>query len=133
MQGKHYAWMMFVWMVMIMLDGIGSGTSAGRESNVNVALSLDVLKMYSIIGISIPLPNLSFFTACYGLASCDFLYLDNTFGKLLRLFVGLPLMALLIWGLMTTVLPIIVTGVTGILSFISNSLSGLASFFRIGG
>ena len=48
MQGKHYAWMMFVWMVMIMLDGIGSGTSAGRESNVNVALSLDVLKMYSL-------------------------------------------------------------------------------------
>ena len=82
--------MMFVWMVMIMLDGIGSGTSAGRESNVNVALSLDVLKMYSIIGISIPLPNLSFFTACYGLASWDFWYLDNTFGTVSYTHLTLP-------------------------------------------
>lgn len=131
MQGKHYSWMLFVWLVLIMLDGIGSGVSAGRESNVNVALSLDVLKMYTIAGISIPLPNLGFFSAVYNLASWDFWFLDNTFGKLVRLFVGLPIMGLLVWGLLTTVMPVIITGASAVLTFISNSLSGIASFFRV--
>ena len=55
MGAKTYGWLIFTWMVMMFLDAIGSGTTnAEYSSNANIALSLNVLKMYNIGFISIP-------------------------------------------------------------------------------
>lgn len=133
MTGKTYAWFIFIWVVLMLMDGIGAGLSnATKTSHMNVALSLDVLKMYTVIGISIPLPNLSWFSSVYHLAIWDFWFLDNTVGNLFRLIVGLPVMGLLIWGLVTTIGPLLISSASAMLSFVSNSLSGLASFFKVG-
>lgn len=132
MGAKTYGWLFFTWIVMMFLDALGSGaTSAEYSSNSNIALSLNVLKMYNIGFISIPLPNVAWFGAIYSLASWKFWFFDNTFGLLVRLFVGLPIMAILMYGLITSVMPVIISGASAVLTFISNSLSGLSSFFRI--
>ncbi|SVA20394.1 uncharacterized protein METZ01_LOCUS73248 [marine metagenome] len=134
MGAKTYGWLIFTWMVMMFLDAIGSGTTnAEYSSNANIALSLNVLKMYNIGFISIPLPNVGWFSAVYALASWQFWYFDNTFGTMMRLFVGIPVMGILMYGLITSVMPVIISGASAVLTFISNSLSGLSSFFRIGG
>jgi len=133
MGGKTYAWFIFIWVVLMLMDGIGAGLSnAVKTSHMNIALSLDVLKMYTVIGISIPLPNLSWFSSVYHLAIWDFWFLDNTVGNLFRIIVGLPVMGLLIWGLVTTIGPLLISSASAMLSFVSNSISGISSFFKIG-
>ena len=80
MGGKTYAWFIFIWVVLMLMDGIGAGLSnAVKTSHMNIALSLDVLKMYTVIGISIPLPNLSWFSSVYHLAIWDFWFLGLAF------------------------------------------------------
>ena len=122
MSAKTYGWAVFIWTVLMFIDAIGQG-AMGDTSDLITVLTLKVLHIRPILGVPLPIPNLEWFDAVWTLLSWDFFYFDNDFGMWLRLFVCLPIMGLLLWGFVTVVLPVVLSGASALITFLVNVAS----------
>ena len=125
-----YGWFIFSNMMMMFIDAVGQG-AMGNTGNLTNAITLQVLKTQTFMGVGIPLPNLDWLDAVWGMMSWCYFFFDFDAGKWLRLFLGLPVQGTLLWGFVTQVLPVIITGISAFVSFLINFGSAINPLRRL--
>jgi hypothetical protein len=125
-----YGFFIFANMMMMFIDAVGQG-SMGDTGNMTNALTLQVLETRTFMGVSIPLPNLAWLDAVWGMMSWGYFFFDFDAGKWLRLFVGGPIQGVLLWGFVTQVMPVVISGISAFLSFAINLGSAINPFRRL--
>ena len=116
MSGKAFAWVVFSWAVLIFLDFLASGVMYGR-TNLETVLSLQVFRMQDVLFVSVPVPQMEWLGSVWALATWNFSFYTGV-GEWARFFLGLSMMGLLWWGLITNVFPTLISGVRAIISLI---------------
>ena len=108
---------------MMLFDAVGQG-SMGDTGHLTSALTLQVIKTQTFFGVGIPLPNLEWLEAVWGILSWNFFF-DFEAGLWLRLFAASTVQAVLLWGFVTQVLPVVISGISAFVNFVINAASAL--------
>lgn len=122
MTAKTYAWIVLSWLVLVFLSGLVDGVLFG-QSDLNVALSMQVLEFKQVFFIPIPVPSLDWFNSMFNLSTWNFSFFSGN-AQWLRWFIGLPILGALAWGFITTVLPTVIAGI----SALANALNAINPF-----
>ena len=129
MSATWYAFFMFVAVTAMFIDHIGSG-AAGDTSVLSQAVSISLLKNHSFLGVSVPIPDFGWTVAVWKILSWDYFFLNFEAGKWVRLFIGLPIQGIALWGFCTQIVPIFVTLLTGLWNAIAAAGGGVLGALR---
>ncbi len=98
-----------VWIAINFMADISEGLiNPTHTSYLKTVFSLNLISVNSVNGIPIPLMNLGWFSAAYNLATFNYWFFEWPAGFWVRHLVGLPITAMFIWGIQTTLMPILI-------------------------
>lgn len=112
MQALLFAFIMFIYATMTWVDAITAGSFGDGKANINIILGFQVLTFNDYFGIiKLPSLNLDWIFAVWGATTWDFWFLGGVLQPV-RIIVGLMFTSMMGWGLMTVVIPILISAVT---------------------
>ena len=119
-----YGWFIFSNLMLMFIDAVGQG-AMGDTGPLTQAITLQVLKTQTFMGVGIPLPNLEWLNAVWGMLSWGYFFFDFEAGMWLRLFLASAVQGVLLWGFVTQVMPVVISGIAAFVSFLINFTSAL--------
>ena len=123
MSGKMYAVVIFGWIMSTWMQSVVS-TDTQVTSDLNTVLSMEIITMRSWAAFSVPIPNLGYVAAIARMMSWNYPWFHGQM-QIVRAIILLPLSGVLIWGLLTGVMPVLLSASQQVLSAGSNIVSGL--------
>ena len=101
-----------VLLTFIVMDSIVTGSFTG-ESTINSLLNIDFIEWKEFVFIPIPVPNLSFFTTLWNIATWNFFFFNGAL-EWIRTIFALTLMAGMVWAIYTQLVPIFISLVAAV-------------------
>lgn len=117
MSVTYYLWAIGTWVIMGFVGGMIDGVFFGGD-DLNVVVNLQVIQFKEFLSIPMPVPNLDFFSSLGNLAIWNLSVFNNTFGDIVRLLIGIPIMGSLIYAVMKDMLPILISSVQAIANLV---------------
>ena len=112
MQTILFGFVLFVYIVMTWVDAITTGSFGDGKADINIILGFQVLTFNDYFGIiKLPALNIEWVFAVWGAMTWDFWFFGGTLQNV-RVLVALPMTAFMGWGLMTVVIPILISAVS---------------------
>ncbi len=100
------------WIVFIVLDSMFAGTFTGT-SNLNALLNLNFIEWKDFLFIPIPVPNFSFLTTLWNLATWNLFFFSGP-TEWVRLILALTIMSGLVWAIYTQLIPVFIGAISAV-------------------
>lgn len=129
MQALLFAFVLFIYVTMTWVDAITTASFGSGKANINVILGFEVVTFNDFFGvIKMPSPNTEWIFAVWGAVTWDFWFFNGVMSHV-RMLVGLLGTAFMGWGLMTVVIPILISAVSTLIQ----GVRATTGIFRRGG
>ncbi|KKK79869.1 hypothetical protein LCGC14_2829180 [marine sediment metagenome] len=110
MSAKLLAWIMLTWLTFAFSDWLVNNL-VGSTSDIDVIFSIDAIKPKQFLGLPIPLPNIEYFNALWGLASWNWWFFRTEGTFWIRFFFGIPTIGIMTYYVYTLLLPVFINAV----------------------
>ncbi len=112
MSSKQFMAAFILWLTFTVMDSIVTGTFTG-DSTINSLLNVDFIEWKDFLFIPIPVPNLTFITTLWTIATWNFFFFSGAL-EWVRTIFALTMMAGLVWAVYTQLVPILISLVSAV-------------------